>query len=389
MTFKAIARASRWMMAAALAAQAQAAPVQDFGEPNLARLAARFSLQGDAQPPVRVVQFGDSHTAADYFSGELRARLQARYGDAGIGWLPPVNVPGQRNALAYMRSEGWALRNSRRDTDPDFPLGGFVGVAQRPGASIAVRPRAEDKGLWRVRIWLRQSADGQGLTVNDGSGPRRAQASAGAGWQRVEMKLKLPFTLRADSLPAPEVGGYELEKLAPGVVLDTVGSNGAELALWRSWGGAWGRQLAAREADLVILAYGTNEAFDPKLDLDEYRATLQGAVSLVRSQLPQAAILLLGAPDSARSKGGAVSRECAAGPQRPLMLSAVQQTQRQLARDNHLLYWDWQQAMGGPCSMRAWRQQQLGRPDMVHFTGPGYVRLGDDLYEGLSQRLAR
>ncbi|MGC0154215.1 SGNH/GDSL hydrolase family protein [Chromobacterium vaccinii] len=387
MTVNRMARAARWMMAAVVAASAQAAPVQDFGEPNLARLAARFSLQGDGQPPVRIVQFGDSHTAADYFSGELRARLQARFGDAGIGWLPPLNVSGQRNALAYVRSEGWSLRNSRRDDEADYPLGGFIGVAQRAGAQVRVQSRAADGDLWRVRVWLRQSGDGQALAVDDGSGARRVQAAAGAGWQRVEMKLKLPFTLSAATFPAPELGGYELERLAPGVLLDSVGSNGAELALWRRWGGNWGRQLGARDADLVILAYGTNEAFDAKLDLAEYRATLQGAIGLVRGQLPQAAILLVGAPDSARRQG-AVSQECPA-PRRPSMLSAVQQVQRQLARDNHLLYWDWEQAMGGPCSMRAWQRQQLGRPDMVHFTAPGYQRLGDDLYAGLMQSLAR
>ncbi|WP_083338792.1 SGNH/GDSL hydrolase family protein [Chromobacterium sphagni] len=387
MTAKTMARGWRWLFTALLAAQVRAAPVQDFGEANLARLAARLSLLADAQQPVRIVQFGDSHTAADYLSGELRARLQARFGDAGIGWLPPLNVPGQRNALGLVRSEGWSLRNSRRDEDADFPLGGFIGMAQRSGAALSVQPRSADGGLWRVRVWLRQAGDAASLTIDDGNGPRRIQAAAGAGWQRVEMKLQLPFSVRADSLPAPELGGFELEKLTPGVVLDSVGSNGAELALWRRWGGVWGRQLAARDADLVVLAYGTNEAFDGKLDLDEYRATLQAAINLVRAQLPQAAILLLGAPDSARRKGPA-SQECAA-PRRPLMLSAVQQAQRQMARDNHLLYWDWEQAMGGPCSMRIWQQRQLGRPDLVHFTAPGYTRLADDLYQGLMQRLAR
>ncbi|VEB45382.1 Uncharacterised protein [Chromobacterium violaceum] len=387
MTFKAILRASRWVIAVALAAQAQAAPVQDFGEPNLARLAARFNLQGDAQPPVRVIQFGDSHTAADYFSGELRARLQARYGDAGIGWLPPVNVPGQRNALAYVRSEGWTLRNSRRDADSDFPLGGYVGIAQRAGASITVHPRAEDNGLWRVRIWLRQSADGQALTVDDGNGARRAQVGAGAGWQRVEMKLKLPFALRADSLPAPEVGGYELEKLAPGVVLDTVGSNGAELALWRSWGSAWGRQLAARDADLVILAYGTNEAFDAKLDLDEYRATLQGAVNLVRSQLPQAAILLLGARTlrgARAARSAASARPATAADAERGAAGAAPTGARQPFIVLGLAAGDGRAVQHADVAAAA-----AGRPDMVHFTAPGYTRLGDDLYEGLSQRLSR
>ncbi|UTH76531.1 SGNH/GDSL hydrolase family protein [Chromobacterium sp. IIBBL 290-4] len=381
------ARVAGCWMAAAWIAQAQAAPVQDFGEPNLARLAARLSLQDGSQPPVRIMQFGDSHTAADYMSGELRAQLQGRFGDAGIGWLPPLNVSGQRNALAYIRSEGWTLRNSRFDADAAYPLGGFVGVAQRVGAQLRVAPRAEEAGLWRVRVWMRQRADGQALTVDDGNGARRAQVSASGNWQAVEMKLRLPFSIRAETFPAPEVGGYELEKLAPGVVLDSVGSNGAEQSLWRRWGEEWGRQLGAREADLVLLAYGTNEAFDAKLDLDEYRATVQGAIRLVRAQLPQAAILLVGAPDSARRKG-AVSRECA-GPGRPAMLSAVQQAQRELARDNHLLYWDWEQAMGGPCSMPQWQRRQLGRPDLVHFTQAGYTRLGDDLYQGLLQRLAR
>ena len=37
-----------------------------------------------------ILQIGDSHTAADYFTGELRQKLQARYGNGGVGYLEPA-----------------------------------------------------------------------------------------------------------------------------------------------------------------------------------------------------------------------------------------------------------------------------------------------------------
>ena len=38
---------------------------------------------------VNILQIGDSHTAADHFSGRLRELFQASFGNAGRGMLPP------------------------------------------------------------------------------------------------------------------------------------------------------------------------------------------------------------------------------------------------------------------------------------------------------------
>lgn len=82
-------------------------------------------------------------------------------------------VPGQRHALVIERSEGWTLINSRKDGDPDFPLGGYIAQAQRPGATISVLPRNPLDGLWRVRFRVRAAQDGAGaLEVDDGHGSR-------------------------------------------------------------------------------------------------------------------------------------------------------------------------------------------------------------------------
>jgi hypothetical protein len=39
--------------------------------------------QGHASGPVRILHYGDSHSAADEWTGEMRARLQEKFGDGG------------------------------------------------------------------------------------------------------------------------------------------------------------------------------------------------------------------------------------------------------------------------------------------------------------------
>src|SRR2546430_12522586 len=42
---------------------------------------------GSAQDDVRIVQYGDSHTAADFETGAIRKTLQTRFGDGGRGFV--------------------------------------------------------------------------------------------------------------------------------------------------------------------------------------------------------------------------------------------------------------------------------------------------------------
>ena len=49
---------------------------------------------GDRLEPVRVLHFGDSHTAADILTAEIRRRLQHDFGDGGPGYLLPRNPFG-------------------------------------------------------------------------------------------------------------------------------------------------------------------------------------------------------------------------------------------------------------------------------------------------------
>src|SRR6185436_9412541 len=42
--------------------------------------------RGELPGPVKILQYGDSHTAADEFTGELRTLLQSSFGNGGSGF---------------------------------------------------------------------------------------------------------------------------------------------------------------------------------------------------------------------------------------------------------------------------------------------------------------
>ncbi len=79
-------------------------------------------------PVVRIIHFGDSHVASDYWAGEIREKLQARFGDAGPGFvLPGRPWPTIRYAEAKsLDGQGWRTDGLRLgENDGVVGLGGM------------------------------------------------------------------------------------------------------------------------------------------------------------------------------------------------------------------------------------------------------------------------
>src|SRR5262249_10270801 len=63
----------------------------DIPVENASALVPFFELlyrhqKGDMPGPVRILHYGDSHTAADEWTGDLRSRFQEKFGDGGSGY---------------------------------------------------------------------------------------------------------------------------------------------------------------------------------------------------------------------------------------------------------------------------------------------------------------
>ncbi|HEZ3760221.1 TPA: GDSL family lipase, partial [Neisseria meningitidis] len=70
---------------------------------------------------------------------------------------------------------------------------------------------------------------------------------------------------------------------------------------------------------------------------------------------------------------------------RPVRLTEVQQMQRRVARQGQTMFWSWQNAMGGICSMKNWLNQGWAAKDGVHFSAKGYRRAAEMLADSLEE----
>lgn len=399
-------------MSVALCAAVMTVPARASGGPNVAGALSDF---GDphfhsevapalARPPqqwdsiFRWMQIGDSHTAGDYLTGELRQRLQARYGDAGIGWLTPGYVLNQRSESVKLSNENnWSVqRASRQKLDTAWmPFGGFLGSAGDGGGGLRISFKTP-QALHLMRLSVLQSPGrSAALQVsNDAATDTLAAVSASNDrWQMRSLLMDVAGEqLWLKALPGEPgarttLAGVALEKLAPGVVLDAVGINGAQIDEFLSWNEqALEAELAARPPHLVVLAFGTNEAMASDFDPAQYVDKVSTAVRRLRHS-SSAAILLMSPPDI-RQGAPKQRRQTVACGQAPVSLALVNIALKRVARQEKTLFWDWGQwvhAQGAPCGTvsLAHRQPPLAQPDFVHLTQDGYRASAEGLLNDL------
>ena len=63
----------------------------------------------------------------------------------------------------------------------------------------------------------------------------------------------------------------------------------------------------------------------------------------------------------------------------------MQKMQQEIAQEQGAIYWSWQDAMGGKCTMNQWIAKKWAQPDGVHFTAMGYQKIGNQLAQKIIQ----
>ncbi|MBF7695367.1 SGNH/GDSL hydrolase family protein [Acinetobacter rathckeae] len=357
-----------WALAVTSAVYADT--LSNFSEPNMAKL--QHALQAKT---ANIIQLGDSHTAADLMTGSLRDRLQQQLGNGGMGWGMPMYFTGQRLSLYGYDNMGWQAVSSRTEHNANYSLGGLLAVPKTMGATLTIKAKQPESEQY-IMVSIRQGASDAPLAITDAMGKQMAIEAPikNNTWQFAQFNATLPFTVTAHSATDTAIAGWWAKNAnGQGVVVSALGINGSELSQWDRWNTtAWQQELKHIAPDLVILAYGTNEAYNDHLDVAQTKQVLIERIQQIRQASPSTAILIVSAPESLKSTAG----ECGI---RPINLTAVQEMQKQVAQTEHTLFWSWQQAMGGQCSMKKWIAQGLGRGDGVHFTASGYQQLGQAL----------
>lgn len=329
--------------------------------------------------PVRVMHFGDSHTAADILTAQIRNQFQRDFGDGGAGYMVPRNpMSTPRRGVVSGATSGWVVDG----------IGGRVEVNGIYGlAGIGLSTTQADERAWLETncnhfevYYLRQPGGGTIDILIDGQTVLEQPISLASD---APLPDYYTFDTPADRMHRIEVRtttsgktrilGIVTEHIAPGVSYDVLGINGARAKRLVSWNDtAFVDNIVQRKPDLIIVAYGTNEVTDDDWTIESYQRMFASILRRFRRAAPQASILVYGPPDR-----GDVAL---AGSKMPAMIAA----QRRAALEVGAAFWDSYGAMGGGGSMDAWVSMGLGQGDRVHLTKDGYIRMGSMFYEDIS-----
>ncbi len=341
--------------------------------------------------PVRVMWLGDSHTQADFWTAALRASLQARFGKGGpgfvhIGWSEKKYRHGD---VRIKTQGGWRIEpptlvSTRKYDDGVLGLGGVRLVPSDAGAraSLAVEASAvPGKVRWDVAFRLADPAASLTLRVS-GASPLTVtsadtKVAAGPGGIR-HVALESPGpggTIEVAPSGQAELMGVVIESSEPGVVVDTLGLNGARVASALAMDEAsWVSAVSRRAPDLVVIAYGSNESSDMKFNAARHASAVESLLRRIRAGAPNADCLVFGPVDRGGKRYGET-------------VVHINAAQRDAAQRAGCAFWSGQMAMGGKGSMERWEVETppLAQADLLHLTPKGYERLGNMLARDLLQ----
>jgi lysophospholipase L1-like esterase len=405
-----------------------AAPIEiEEADPKLVSVGGAAAARG--KRGLVILHIGDSHTSADFLTGELRRRLQARYGRGGTGYMtaghPHIGV--RSSTLKVTASSGWTYKSLQR---PDahvgeFWLSGYDAVANAAGETMSFaseQPLTFDS----IEIEAIGQPGGGAIDIKLDGGIAAHYDLAAARIEPVVIRLTpvrgptdkmhevAITTANAGTVSIASVSVYNSRS---GVTYNSVGYVGAQVTLLNKMSEKLlDDGLSRINPQIVILSFGTNEASNEHLDIAQYTRSYEKVIERIRTVLPNSAIALIGPPDfndppagcpkdkaaetacrgssdpkvaanasapSAMALASTSANEC--GWHTPAKLAQVRDAQRDIAQREGLVYWNWASIMPSECGAHQWytASPPLMSRDHVHFTAEGYKKSAEQFLNTL------
>lgn len=355
-------------------------PLVDIEDPDDRALAPLFErlaavARDRARGPVRIGFFGDSNLTPDRISGFMRRGLQKMFGDGGHGFVG-VGKPWswyEHQDVKHRAVGAWATYAPTRVRLPhaDYGYAGILGATREQGAraifetSGAASPVGRSASRFGVFYAVRSKGGPFDVRV-DGATRQRfetRQGTAPVGYAVVDVPdASHRFEVVAASKREIRILGVTLER-SQGVVLDCLGIGGVSWYDLAHFDKATSLgMLEKRPYDLVLFLLGAN-TFHAGDNPDAVART----VAMLREMRSNVSIVIMTPPDHVK--------HLADGYSDPAFVRIAQALHR-AARDSHVAFWDFRQAMGGDGSMGAFALKGLAGGDLYHFSKRGAAFMG-------------
>jgi hypothetical protein len=347
---------------------------------------------------VRIGVYGDSNMTPDFITGALRRELQARFGDAGHGFVAAIRPwPWylHRDVVHGVTKEGsWKVMATSTSPIRDrlYGFANMAGESGEPNARTWVTTSPEDpkspggpgtRASSAQIFFLKRPYGGSFSVLVDGkktedvtAGQRATEAgfvrmTFPDGPHKVEAVVRLGHPVR--------FFGTVLERNVPGVVVDSLGTGALNYEqMGRVEESTRRAMLKERDYDLVVFLLGTN-MFAP----DMHEKWVKNALVDFHVTLPRTPLLMLSPPDVGKGP-----KDWNSDPRIEKMAKQL----REIAAKEHALFWDFFMAMGGPGSMKNFAKNKIALRDFVHLGYKGGTLMGTrfahELVRGFSAYVA-
>ena len=315
--------------------------------------------------PIKIVHLGDSHIQIGYFSAQIREILNSIGDLKGSGITFPYSLAKSVDGAIYK-----AKKNGRWDgenilsTRPklDLSLTGYSIKTLDSNASITFQFKDPKFDFSELKIWY--NTDSLSFTPSLGDNfelKEIVRTNGKIGFARFSRKnpvtqfeLKL---IKSDSSSKEfQLHGLDFITTNSDFEYHSLGVVGAQFTHLIQHTILWKEHMKMLNPDLLIISYGTNEAYNGNFDSNVYSKQINRFLNEIREVVPSVSILLTSPPDT-RSRNRI-----------PKMQNAIIESQSKIQSS----FYDLNKVMGGFGSFQPWYENDFFLKDKLHLSKAGY-----------------
>ncbi|ECQ8136704.1 hypothetical protein F0035_03600 [Campylobacter upsaliensis] len=335
---------------------------------DLKKLEKKYKAKKDFS--IRI--YGDSHMAADFFPRVIRDYLLR---SNAVGFAYALQPKYQQNLNLTYEFKNFSLLNSKNDKQHNYPLGGIIARADKKGAIIKLNTKLETKEF-KVGFLFKAPFSQNAFSVKDAKDKSFIlRSNAKDKWSYKEVISTFPLKITALQEKA-ELGGYFImDKNERNIFLDTIAINGARSDLWKDWNlDVVKKELGVLKNDLIILAYGSNDALLKDFNAVEFKKNYKDFFKILRRENKNAIFILISPPTVTQKKG----KNYILSPN----FHAVKKAIYELAKEEKTLLFDMHEFMQESGTKALWIEKKLSLKD-VHLSVKGYELMAKKMLDEL------
>jgi hypothetical protein len=360
--------------------------VEDFskdstGLDNFLRALSKLKKKGR---PVRIAFYGDSFIEGDIFCGGVRDTLQSIFGGRGVGFVPITSgVTGFRNTIKH-EFDNWDTYSIIKADSSSINIEmGPAGYCFKPRKENWVEYRVSKQRFLREFSVMRLYYKNQGkatlfYTVNDSILHTSFLPTSNhvKEWKYENPKAK-SIQYEFENVDSLQLYGASFES-PEGVFVDNFSMRGnSGIALYTIPDKILKEFNQFRDYKLIFLQYGLNVIRDDSSRYGWYATKMISVIEKMKKAFPKASIVLLSVSDRSTNNNGNYKTARS--------IPALRNTQRYIAQQTGIVFWDLYEAMGGEDSMVKYVSSKpaLAAKDYTHLTFKGGRKLAGALVNSL------